>query len=195
MASRLTAIPDRITAGTSVELTLTYTDHPADDGWTLALHFHGKNDVAVSGGGEVAANGKAFDVTIPITKTQTLGTGAPREGLVHSWAVRVVKGGNDAKIADSGIVTIDPDPATASSGALQSFAEKMVALIRSALSGQTSADLFIQAYSVTNRGVTRVDREVLTKELAYWESQAAVAAQPGRLLTAVGVFTGTASER
>ena len=178
MATRLTAIPDRITAGTSVELTLSYSEHPADDGWGLKLFIHGKNDVTIDGA-DVVANGKAFDVTITAAKTATLGTGAPREGLIHDWDVRLTKSA-DIKDVESGTVTIDPDPATATASALQSFAEKMVALIRSALSGQTSTDVFIQAYQIADRGLTRIDREVLTRELAYWESKATAEKFPGR---------------
>lgn len=177
MAARLSQVPERITAGTSVELTLTYSDFPAGGGWSLTLHFHGKNDVLIDGADVVPA-GNAFNVTIPVAKTQALGAGAPREGLVHDWAVRVVNG-SDVKIADSGVTTIEPDPLTASSGSLQSFAEKMIALIRSALAGQTTADLFIQSYQIANRGVTRFDREKLLEELAYWESIASAEQFPG----------------
>lgn len=178
MADRLTAVPDHITAGTSVELTLTYADYPADDGWGLALHFHGKNDVTVSGG-EVVAVGKAFEVTIPITKTQTLGTLAPPEGLIHNWSARVTKG-STAKIADSGVTTIEPDPLTAGSGSMQSFAERMVALLRSAISGQITSAGFMKQYAMTNRSVVYEDREAMNRELAYWEAQVEAEKFPGQ---------------
>src|SRR6185503_14924678 len=93
MASRLTAIPDRINAGTSVEMTLGWSDYPADAGWTLKLHFSGPsaNQVVIENA-EIVQNGKMFDVTISAAKTTTMGAGAPSDGQRLHWAARVTNG-------------------------------------------------------------------------------------------------------
>jgi hypothetical protein len=151
MASRLTEVPERINAGTSVELTLGYPDYPADDGWTLVLYFNGTtaNSVTINGA-DVVANGKNFDVTITAAKTSTMGTGAPADGSGLKWIARVTKG-SIIKDADEGDVIVDPDPATA--GAYQSQAEKDLAAINAVIAGRITSDL--ESYQIGGRALTK----------------------------------------
>lgn len=149
MAERLTVVPDAITAGTSVEMTLTYADYPADGGWTLALLFNGPtaNQLSVAG----LTNGKSFNVTLSAANTVTLGTAAPPDGLGLHWTARLTNG-TDIKDADEGDLLVYPDPTTA--GAYHSQAEKDLTAIRAVLNGRITSD--IEAYQIAGRAVTKI---------------------------------------
>jgi len=151
MAERLTAIPDHINAGTSLELTLGWSDYPADAGWALQLYFNGPaaNSVVIESG-EVVANAKSFDVAISTAKTSQMGTGAPADGVGLHWVARLTKGGV-VKDAEEGDVTVDPDPATA--GAYQSQAEKDLIAVNAAITARLAGN-GIESYQILGRAAT-----------------------------------------
>lgn len=148
MATRLSAVPERINAGSSVEMTLGWSDYPADDGWTLALIFNGPTANFLSKSG--SANGKSFDVTLSATDTGTLGTGAPTQGIALRWFARVTKSGV-VKDADEGTITVDPNPATA--GAYESQAQTELDAVNGVISGRITSDM--AAWQIYSRAATR----------------------------------------
>ena len=192
MATRLTAVPDRINAGTSVELTLGYTDYPADGGWTLKVYFNGPtaNQVVIENA-EVVANGKMFDVSISAAKTTTMGTGAPANGLGLHWVARVTKTGV-VKDADEGDIIVDPDPATA--GAYQSQAEKELITVNAAITARLAGN-GIESYQIAGRAATYYSLTDLYSIRSSLESIVNAQKRPGRIQVAHAVFTGTGAER
>lgn len=152
VATRLTEVPGRINAGSSVELTLGWADYPADGGWSLKLYFNGPsaNSVTIEGG-SVVPNGKNFDVDISGANTATMGTSAPADGIGLKWIARLTKG-SEIKDADEGDIIVDPNPATA--GAYQSQAEKDLAAVNAVISGRITSD--VESYQIGGRAVTKM---------------------------------------
>jgi hypothetical protein len=192
VATRLTEIPDRINAGTSAELTLGWSDYPADGGWSLSLYFNGPaaNSVVINGA-DVVANGKVFDVTISATKTGTMGTAAPPDGIGLHWVARLTSG-SLVKDVQEGDIIVDPDPVTA--GAYQSQAEKELAQCNTVILARLNGSA-LDSWAIGSREGKYMPLQDLTALRASLEARVASEKTPGRILIARAVFTGIGAER
>ena len=140
----LTRMPEAFTAGTLVKYQRSFSDFPANQGWTLALFLRGKG-VA---NGSAAANGAAFDVTLAASATAALAPGT------YYWTERVTKG-TEIYDVDSGVVTVLLNPETAAAGDSLSWEEKTLPLVEAALTALSVGG--VQSYQIGTRAVTKVD--------------------------------------
>lgn len=148
----LTKLPTSFTAGTTVKYTRTFSDFPADQGWTLMLYLRG----AVVRDYTAVASGASFEVTIPAS-----GGVAPAEGSStitpgqYTWEERVTKAGEVyTPPGGFGTVTVLANTATAAAGALQSQAEKDLVVVEAKINGRLTADL--EDYEIAGRAVKKI---------------------------------------
>jgi len=147
--ARLTEVPTEFASGTSVEMTLTFPDYPASDGWGLKFYIAAKDLTPAMTG---SANGSGFDVTISVADSTRLAAGTYR------WAAIATKAA-DVKTAASGYVKVTPNLAAALPGELQSWEEKTLEIVEARLSGRL--DDQIAQYSIAGRQVAKFALEEL----------------------------------
>jgi hypothetical protein len=94
--ARLTAVPQRIIAGDSVEMTLSDSDFAASDGGVLTFALAGSTALSVTG----VVNGDAWDVTVTAAQTANLAAGN------YQYRVRIVEGAL-SKTITTGTWTVD----------------------------------------------------------------------------------------
>jgi hypothetical protein len=104
---------------------------------------------------------------------------------MYQYIARVSLAG-EVYTVDSGVVVISPNVATATAGALQTHAEKMVALCEAAIEAQAAAASAggsgtIQSYSIGTRSVTFRDEADLRAQLAHYKWQVWKERNPGKL--------------
>ncbi|OGS01534.1 MAG: hypothetical protein A2V88_02600 [Elusimicrobia bacterium RBG_16_66_12] len=173
------SIPTMFAAGETVKYRRAVPEYPAGEGWTLKLYLAGPSAavevVAVAVGNE-------YDVTVTATVTAPLIAGS------YEYRERVFKGAEVISV-DSGRVQITPNIATATAGALQSWAEKALAAIE--------AELLIRAgkptsrYSIGDRAYESFPLEQLMKMRDQLKSELRHVASGGAFSRPVLVaFTG-----
>ena len=180
--ANLTSIPDRIDAGTSVEITLSYGDYPASSGWTAKLILHGAARLIKAAA--TNADGKSFDITLASTDTDDLSAG------IHDWTVKVANGSN-IKTAATGRLEVFPDVEVAAAGTLQSWeeialrtVEKVIAWMNAGSpAGRLAAD--IQEYEIAGRRVVKHDLKDLIAIRDDLHGRVRARLHPGRLVTPV----------
>ncbi len=121
---RLTSVPNTITAGDTVEMTLAYADFSAANGGTLTFALAG----AVVESWTATANGTGFDVTLADTETAALLTG------LYQWRTRITEDGVTTTL-DWGSLTVAPDLADVAAGDLVSYEAKLLPIVEEALLG------------------------------------------------------------
>lgn len=128
-------LPTEHVAGETLKARLRYVDFPAGDGWVLAIYFRGVAvlDALMTGDTpEIEADGDSFLVTLSATDT-ALAAGTYR------WTARATLDGETYQ-ADAGVLTLRPNVATATAGALQTHAERMVAVLESEIAARITGD-------------------------------------------------------
>lgn len=180
----LTQIPDQIEAGTSVEYTRSYTDFPANGGWTLKLHLKGAGAVDK----DAVAVGKDFKVTLTALETAGLVAGD------YEWRERVTDG-TQVLTAAEGRLEILPDIGAAAAGAIQSWEEKALAMVEKVIayksgagvtSGRLSADIL--EYEIAGRRVVKHDLLELLRIRDSLKSRIRARLHPGQLEVPVRVY-------
>lgn len=153
--SVLTALPASFPAGTTVELLITDSDFPANQGWAMQLILAGASKLTVDG----QASGAAFAFTLSSTATAPL-----KAGRYHAVR-RATKAG---KSYDSAPVFVDvtPNIAAAGAGDMQSYQEKMLAAIEAELFARANGTAAESAeeYEIDGIMLKRCSRESLRKE-------------------------------
>lgn len=142
--AELAALPSSFAAGTTVVYRKNYSDYPASSGWTAALHIRGKETLDVA----AAASGADFIYTI------SAAVSAPIDAGVYKWVERVTKAGEKYDVAE-GVVEILLDLATAAAGAAQSYAERTLAVIEAALTGELTDNM--RNYQIAGRAVALIE--------------------------------------
>lgn len=191
MATALTQIPDSIPAKTTVKYSRAYSDYPSTGGaWTLTLYLVGASVLGANGVGAagVADGSGGFDFTLTPTQTDLV-PGAYR------WEERATNlAGTETYVAASGWITVDPCAAGAAEGAQQADAEKMLTLIRAALTDQLSSDM--AEFQIAGRSVRSHTLAELKQLEAHYESVLWRLKNPGQSSPSVRVaFTGVGQER
>jgi len=141
-------MPESFSAGSTVEYTRNYADYPADEGWTLTVYLAGASTLS-----KVAeADGGDFVVTLTAADTAGLTPG------MYRWLERASKG---AKVhdADSDVVTVMIDLATAGDGDAQTHNEKMLAAIEARLENRVPTDR--EVFQIFQTTVQRIPVEQL----------------------------------
>lgn len=158
MSENLTAMPSEISAGTSLSYTREYADYPAS-AYTLTLYLNGINSKKA-----VEATGSDAIFTVAMLPSDTA---AITPGLYH-WVERISATGF-AKDAASGVVIINPNIATAANGAMQSSAERTLAVIEAAIEGRLTTDM--QSYQIDGRQITKIPILELTRLRGIYASR------------------------
>lgn len=180
-ATPLTEVPTRVYAGTTLDLDLSLPSYPADDGWTLTLYYAGKSVGNKAG----TANGSRFSVVLDETETALLAGN-------YVWRLVVVKSPTTA-IAASGVFEVVADISTAAAGDLQTFEEKMLAVIEAALEGRLTSDM--EAFSIAGRSVTKIPIKELVELREVYKRAVDAQRNPGRFRPQMRVtFTGANGE-
>lgn len=161
MPDPFTQLPATLAAGDSLSLRLTYADYAPADGWTATLYLRGASALDVSG----VAAGAAFDFTASATAT------APLPAGLYTVAVRVAKAA-EARTVESRTLTVTPNAATAAPGELQSRAEQMLAICRTARENILRGEL--KMYMIAGRQVLLHTLDDVRREEAYWQTQLAM---------------------
>ena len=146
----LTQMPEAITAGTLVKYQRSFSDFPADQGWALAVYLRGKGTANATAN----ANGSAFDVTLSASASAALPPGS------YIWTERVTKATEVYDVA-SGLVTVLLNPATAGAGDSQTWEEKTLALVETAITALSTGG--VESYQVGTRAVTKIQLPELKK--------------------------------
>ncbi len=175
MHENLTALPERITQGTAVDYRRTLSEFPASAGWSMTLYIAGAAVLSEA----ATVDGDSFLIALANAETATLTPG------VYQWEERVTKAGK-TYVADSGVVEVLANIATATAGSLQSFNSKMLAAVEGAIGirlgiGSAIPQDVIEQYEVGSRSITKMS----LRELYDLRSRLRLAvrneANPGKL--------------
>lgn len=142
--------------------------------------MNGKGAVTAITASTNVTDSNAYSVTVAAASTAAYVAGN------YQFLARVTLAGVVYTV-DSGVVQILPNVATASTGALQSHAEKMVALIEAAIennavaasSGGTGGAIL--SYTIADRSVTFKDDADLKRQLNDYKWQVWREKHPGQL--------------
>lgn len=178
----LTQVPDNIYSGSTVSLDLSFDDYAASDGWTLKLYFAGKSVGSVA----AIANGSRFTVELSRSFTASLEPGN------YAWRAIVTNGTQDA-VAGAGVTRMLANIAEATAGAMQTFEERMLAVIEAVLEGRITADM--ESYQIAGRAVTKIPVRELVELREVYRLRVEGQRNPGKMRPQMRVtFTGTGAE-
>lgn len=142
--------------------------------------MNGKGAVTAITASVNATDSNAYSVTVAASSTAGYIAG------VYQYLARVTLAGV-VHTVDSGVVILLPNVATASTGALQSHAEKMVALIEAAIEANAATAAnggtggAITSYTIADRTVTFKDDADLRAQLSHYKWQVWREQNPGKL--------------
>jgi hypothetical protein len=156
-ASIPTTEPTQIVAGDTVKWTRELPDYPSSDGWSLRYAIRGAASVDVT----ATSDGTGYAVAIPSSATATLGAGLYQ---LTGW---VEKDGEVYTVVGPAAITVKPNLQTAADGALQSPAERELALIDAQIAELLASP--IESYSIAGRSVAKRKLEDLNRQrgIAY----------------------------
>ena len=163
-SAQLLTFPETLAAGDQWEFVAALTDYAAVDGWSAVLMLRGptvRDATGVSG-----ADGWTF--TIPADESTSFVAGR------YAPAIRVTRALERVTLAGSAI-TVTPDFATLTEGALLSHEERSIPLLEAAIQKRVTIDL--ASYTITDRQATREDLATMVKLLARY--RAAITSQQG----------------
>ena len=176
-------MPLSFAAGTTVKLTLSSAEYPADAAWTAKLYVAGRSVIVPVVG---VASGADFTFTLSATVTAALLPGA------YSWRVLATKSG-EVYQADTGTVTVLQDLAQAGEGDAQSFAEKALMLVEARLLGRYLEDM--ESFQVAGRAVSQIPQKELLAVRDRLAEEIRLAGAGGQFIRDVRVtFSGTVNE-
>lgn len=163
MPTTPTVFPARLSAGTTLKVTRTFTDYPANDGWTATLYVAGESLMAPVA---ATANGSAFDFTVSSTATSDLAPGD------YAYKVLVAKAG-EVYVAEDAVITVDPNIISARAGDLLTLAQKALPIVQAAILGRLTADQ--QSFSIAGRAVVKIPIKELYELRTRFENEIAAA--------------------
>jgi len=106
---------------------------------------------------------------------------------LYRWEERVTKSG-ELYTADSGVLGIDPDIASAPVGALQTREERLLPLVEDIIEGRVTSDM--ESYQIAERAKVAVRMRDWWEFRAHLQRVVAARRYPGRLLRGLASFTG-----
>lgn len=159
----LSALPPRFDAGTTVTYTVSHSNYPANDGWTLKLHVAGIHK-------DATASGAAFLVTLAATDTEFVANGT------YSWAEIVTKG-TDILTADEGFVVIDPNPIMATAAQSRDPKEALLDAYEAARDALVTGK--VASYQIGTRAVTYQDLAFIQRTIDRLKREIRASQFPG----------------
>lgn|GEM_PF-3931623 len=170
--TNLTALPDSFPAGISISYLKSLTGY-SNATWTLHLYLAGPNALEVTG----VAEGSGWRITLDAAATEELGAGT------YQWIERLEKTTPLTRFElASGTVQVKPAIAGAGDGDLQSWAERTLGEVETAIKVRLAGGV-LDSYSVSGRAAQRVPLETLYKmraELTTIVAQAKTGARPSK---------------
>ncbi len=124
------AMPTKITAGDTLQITQAASDYPASSGWSLRYTFNGAAGVITI---TSVASGSEHLFSISSAVTSGWGPG------LYSWTCYAVNGSDRFTIL-AGQITILPDPTTATATDARSIWQTRADAIRAVLEGDATPD-------------------------------------------------------
>jgi len=157
--SDYTRPPVVIGAGESFAWRFSSSDYDPGDGWTLAYHFRGPEDVDVDG----TVDGSGFELAFDLEEFTQAGA--------YRWeAVATNVGQGERVVVDSGRLTIRANLEDASAlGDQSTHAERMVARLEAAIEGV--ADSNVLSYTIAGRSIERIPIPELRSLLSSYRRQ------------------------
>lgn len=178
--------PDVLRAGETWHWTKSLDEFPASEGWILTYYIRGpgKLDILAT----TSTDGTSYDVLATAQNTSSMPSGR------YAWDASVTLSG-ETHIADSGVIVVEPNLATAKTGDLQTHNEKMLALIEAELerrlTGVSAAGSgAIEAYVIHGRSVTKIAAEKLKALRGQYLAAVQRERNPGRIGIPVEVTFG-----
>lgn len=168
-----TSIPACPVAGDTWRWTASFADYPISEGWSLSYSIAGADSLEWDAAW-VSDDGETFTITIPDESTRL-------QAGVYQWAALLAGSGSYAGqrfTAARGVLNVLPDPASLVDGAGQSYAEKMLAIIETAIQGAAPGAL--AAYTIGGRSVQLMSGEDLRRWRAYFRTELYRVRYPGR---------------
>jgi len=156
-----TCVPKQISAGDTFKWTVSFSDYPASDGWTLAYAFRNatqKIDISAT------PNGDSFDVLVAAATTAAYVAGD------YSWSAFAEKG-SERYTADSGRITILPNLEVDAPVDARSFNRKMLDAINATLQGGSSS--VVAEYTIGNRSIKYLTQDELQSAKRLYEQRVA----------------------
>lgn len=166
VTTTLTAIPDTITAGDSLAVTLSLSDYPATAGWAVSFALAGPVVLAASS----VANGNAHNLSL--TSAQT----AAMPAALYQWRLRATLGAV-VETFDRGTLSVSQDLGAVAGGDVVSYAERMLGLCRTARENILSGEM--KMMMIGGRQVMFHTLADVQREEAHWRRERARAQRGG----------------
>lgn len=157
-------IPDRLVAGTTWRWTVSFSDFPISEGWSLSYVFRGVDELSTASA-DITEDGTKFTVSLGTSKTKIA------SGL-YTWAAYMTGSGANAGqvyLAGSGSLLVQPDLAGAAPGELQPFAERALALVETRILERISEDM--SGYTFQQKQAVREDLTKLQRMRAQMKAE------------------------
>lgn len=156
----LNALPSTLVAGDSYDFTLSESSYPATAGWSLQLSLAGADRLDKTS----SASGDAHRFVLTPTETAALTAGQYKARL------RAVKdAGATAETFRTAIVAVEADLGTALPGEQQSYAERMLAICRTARESILAGES--KMFMIDGRQMQFLSLAELAKEEAHWRRE------------------------
>lgn len=160
-------VPDKITAGLTLELAATLTAYPAPD-WTLTVLLRGPGAIDLT----ATADGAAHVISVTAAATAEWEPGA------YWYSVRVTDGADVLQVCE-GTTQVLPDLAEVGPGYDgRHHAEKVLAAIEAVL--ENRATLEQQSYTINNRSLQRTSLADLLRLRQHYRAEVANLKNGGR---------------
>ena len=155
MTTTLTAIPDTLTAGDSLSVTLSLSEYPATAGWVVSCALAGPTVLTAT----ATASGDKHILALTSVQTTTL------TPALYQWRLRATLG-LVVETFDRGTMDVAPDLGAAAAGDLASYPEQMLALCRVARESILSGEM--KTMAIGGRQVTFHTLADVNREEAHW---------------------------
>jgi len=170
MTTVRTTEPTTITTREEVHWKKTFCNHPATL-WQLNYYFRSHLGVGFNAAwaAEVTADGDAFDIVVPASKTDDVTVAG--QYTWQAWLTEIADTTNKVNIATGTVqINLGFDPASTAAVETRSKAKIMLDAIDAALTAFATSDIL--EYEITtpagNRRVKRSDKTALISERKYW---------------------------
>lgn len=161
------SLSNKLIAGDSLNFSTASPDYLPADGWSMTYRF-----VPRSVGTAFTITSSTADPDDATAFQFTLAGAATSAWVadVYDWVCLVTLGA-DRYSLDSGEVTVSPNPLTATSMDLRSFAAKALAAIEAYL--ENPNNLAAANYTIAGRSLSRYPRAELIAERSKWQAEVA----------------------
>jgi len=141
----------------------------------ISYHIRGKDRINWVAGW-VTDDGTTWTIEIPSATTAIIAAGG------YTWQARVTDA-SETYTAEDGVLTVEPDPETATAGAFQSHAERMVAVIESELEARiTGTGSAHEDYMIAGRQIRKIPVGELKTMLGRYRSEVRRERHPAQLI-------------